>query len=40
MKKAFKKYKPDSLLVLGTSDKMVEKIRENLDLPPFEKQYI
>lgn len=37
MKKAFKKYKPDSLLVLGTSDKMVEKIRENLDLPPFEK---
>ena len=36
MKKAFKKYKPDSLLVLGTSDKMVEKIRENLDLPPFE----
>ena len=37
MKKAFKKYNPDSLLVLGTSDKMVEKIRENLDLPPFEK---
>lgn len=37
MKKALRKYKPDSLLVLGTSDKMVEKIRENLELPPFEK---
>ena len=37
MKKALKKYKPDSLLILGTSDKMVEKIRESLNLPPFEK---
>jgi len=37
MKKALKKYKPDSLLVLGTSDKMVEKIRESLNLPPFER---
>ena len=33
MKKALKKYKPDSLLILGTSDKMIEKIRESLGLP-------
>lgn len=31
--KAFKKYKPESLLILGTSDGMVEKIAENLGLP-------
>ncbi len=37
MKKAFKKYKPDSILILGTSDKMVEKIQENLGLPKIEK---
>lgn len=37
MKKTLKKYKPDSLLILGTSDKMVEKIRENLDLPQLER---
>ena len=37
MKKALKKYKPDSLLILGTSDKMVEKIRESLDLPDIQK---
>lgn len=37
MKKAFKKYKPDSLLILGTSDKMIQKIIESLDLPPLEK---
>ena len=37
MKKALKKYKPDGLLILGTSDKMVEKIRENLGLPEIEK---
>ena len=37
MKKALKKYKPDSLLILGTSDKMVEKIRESLDLPEIQK---
>ena len=37
MKKALKKYKPDSVLILGTSDKMVEKIQENLGLPKIEK---
>lgn len=37
MKKAFKKYNPDSLLILGTSDKMIQKIIESLDLPPLEK---
>ena len=37
MKKAFKKYKPDSILILGTSDKMVEKIQENLGLPKIKK---
>jgi hypothetical protein len=33
MKKAFKKYKPESILILGTSDGMVEKIAANLGLP-------
>ena len=37
MKKAIKKYKPDGILILGTSDKMVSKIIENLDLPALEK---
>ena len=37
MKKALKKYKPDSLLILGTSDKMIEKIRESLGLPELTK---
>ena len=37
MKKAFRKYKPDSLLILGTSDNMVEKIAENLGVGPIEK---
>lgn len=37
MKKALAKYKPDSLLILGTSDKMIEKIIESLDLPKLEK---
>ena len=37
MKKALKKYKPDSLLILGTSDKMIEKIRESLDLSELTK---
>lgn len=37
MKKALKKYKPDSLLILGTSDKMIAKIRESLDLPELIK---
>ena len=33
--KAFKKYKPDKILILGTSDGMVEKIASNLGLPPI-----
>ena len=33
IQEAFKKYKPDSILILGTSDGMVEKIAENLGLP-------
>ena len=32
IRKAFRKYKPDSLLILGTSDNMIKKIRENLGL--------
>lgn len=31
--KAFKKYKPESVLILGTSDGMVQKIATNLGLP-------
>lgn len=31
--KAFKKYRPESILILGTSDGMVQKIATNLDLP-------
>ena len=31
--KAFKKYKPESILILGTSDGMVQKIASNLGLP-------
>ena len=31
--KAFKKYKPDKILILGTSDGMVKKIAANLELP-------
>ena len=31
--KAFKKYKPDKILILGTSDGMVQKIAANLGLP-------
>lgn len=37
IKKTIKKYKPDSILILGTSDNMVEKIAENLNLPKIEK---
>lgn len=37
MQRAIKKYKPDSILILGTSDGMVQKIAENLGLPPIEK---
>lgn len=37
MIKAIKKYKPESILILGTSDDMVEKIAENLGLEKPEK---
>ena len=37
MREAIKKIKPDSILILGTSDGMVEKIAENLGLPKPEK---
>lgn len=37
IKKAIKKYKPESILILGTSDGMVEKIAANLNLPKIEK---
>ena len=41
MKKAIKKYKPKSILILGTSDGMIEKITENLGLPkPYKTIYI
>ena len=39
--KAIKKYKPESILILGTSDGMVEKIASNLGLPKIiETTYI
>ena len=37
MVKAFNKIKPKSVLILGTSDKMVEEIAHNLELPKIEK---
>ena len=37
IKKAIKKYKPESILILGTSDGMVEKIVKNLELPNISK---
>lgn len=37
MKKAIKKYKPDGILILGTSDGMVKKIAANLGLPEISK---
>ena len=37
MKEAIKKYKPDAILILGTSDSMVEKIACNLGLSKPEK---
>ena len=36
---AFEKYKPESILILGTSDGMVEKIAANLGLPQI-SEYI
>ena len=39
--KAFKKYKPESVLILGTSDGMVQKIAANLGMPEIsETSYI
>lgn len=41
MKKAIKKYKPESILILGTSDGMIDKITDNLGLPrPMKRIYI
>lgn len=41
IEKALKKYKPDKLLILGTSDGMVQKIATNLGLPEIsETTYI
>lgn len=41
IQKAIRKYKPDAILILGTSDGMVDKIAENLGLPPIcERIYI
>ena len=37
MIKAFNKFKPKSVLILGTSDKMVAEIAKNLELPKIEK---
>jgi len=37
IKNAIKKYKPESILILGTSDSMILKIIENLQLPPLTK---
>ncbi len=37
MREALKKIKPDAILILGTSDGMVEKIADNLGLPHPEK---
>lgn len=37
IRRAIDKYKPEAILILGTSDGMVEKIAENLELPKIEK---
>ena len=37
MQRAIRKHKPKSILILGTSDSMVEEIAKNLDLPPITK---
>ena len=37
IKQAIKKYKPNGILILGTSDSMVQKIAENLGLPEISK---
>lgn len=38
VKQAIRKHKPKGILILGTSDKMVEKIAETLELGSFEKK--
>ena len=38
IKKALKKHKAESILILGTSDGMVDKIAKNLDLPEVEER--
>lgn len=38
IKKAIKKYKPDAILILGTSDGMIDKITDNLGLPRASKR--
>lgn len=35
MQAAIKKYKPDKILILGTSDEMVKKIADNLEIGPI-----
>ena len=37
MIKAIRKAKPESILILGTSDKMVREIAKNLELPEIQK---
>lgn len=37
MLKALKRLKPESILILGTSDEMAKKIAKNLELPKIEK---
>lgn len=37
IKKVLKKHKPDSILILGTSDEMVKRIAANLELPEISK---
>lgn len=37
IRKAIEKYKPESILILGTSNGMVNKIAANIGLPPVEK---
>ena len=35
VKKIIEEYKPESIMILGTSDNMVQKIAENLEFPPI-----
>lgn len=37
IKQAIKKYRPNGILILGTSDSMVHKIAQNLELPEISK---